>query len=70
MSGDEVHFSLDVMPGRCGIKMAVNPGQPTLVRFRAIRLRRWTTDQYSQWSGDFVYDGEPIALRWEAFEWK
>jgi hypothetical protein len=63
-------FNLDVLPGHCSIAADVDARRleyPWRIRFQAIKHRRWRKDKYSQWSGWFEYNGEPIPLRWDIF---
>lgn len=63
-------FSVDVIPGKCGVEAQI---AEDTVRFRASRpcggwWRRKQTE-LSAWSGWFLLDDAPIALKWEVFEW-
>ncbi len=62
-------FTLDVLPPHCSIESLMGhdeEGRPILC-FRATRHRRWRRDRSSDWSGVFLYEGEPIQLAWDAF---
>lgn len=67
-----VPFRLDVLPAHSQIEMQVNFANQGCtgylrVRFRVTRPRRFRRKQTSDWSGWFSYEGEPIALTWDAF---
>ena len=64
---------IDVLPARSGIhaEIATNNHGDVRLRFRAELLRNWRRarlrPRLSQWSGWFDYQGQPIALNWDAF---
>ncbi len=66
--------SIDILPPQCGIEVEtevdMEEGTLVAVRFRVGRpKRRWLRKgvEFSEWSGWFPYDDEPIALHWDAF---
>lgn len=60
-------FTLDRLPGHCSVEAVMN-SVTMMVRFRAIQKRRWRRDLISAWSGEFFWDGTPIVLVWDAFD--
>lgn len=65
-------FTIDTLPAHSGVEAVVQHTPAldlTLVRFRAVRNRRYRPPLRSAWSGTFKLESEPIALTWDAFEW-